>query len=96
MRACCRCFPIFASTADSEREPRIKSETRRIEPYLVTEDKKFQLFPLPLLEQCAFLRPDQLCNIYKTRPAVCRRFTAGSSQCIEARECVGILTENKG
>jgi len=87
--ACCRCFPIFASAADSEREPRIRSETRRVEPHLATTDKVYQLFPLPFQEQCAFLKPDQLCTIYATRPAVCRRFEAGSSQCIEARERVG-------
>ena len=91
--ACCRCFPIFASAADTEQEPRIKSETRRLEPYLATEDKAFQLYPLPFHEQCAFLRPDQLCQIYITRPEVCRRFSAGSPQCIEARERVGFASE---
>lgn len=89
--ACCRCFPIFASEADATRETRIRSESRQLEAHLATPDKAYQLFPLPFQEQCAFLRPDQLCSIYETRPEVCRRFTAGSPQCIEARERVGII-----
>ncbi|MFO8026139.1 MAG: hypothetical protein R6U56_00565 [Opitutales bacterium] len=44
--ACCRCFPIFASAADAEKEPRILSETRRIEPHLATGEKAYLLFPL--------------------------------------------------
>lgn len=89
--ACCRCFPIFASPADAKREPRIQVETRRIEPHLATGHKAYQLFPLPFQERCAFLQSDQLCQIYTTRPDVCRRFEAGSPQCIEARERVGFL-----
>ncbi len=88
--ACCRCFPIFASATDAQREPRIQRETRKLEDHLVTEDKAYQMYPLPFLEQCAFLKDDQLCQIYETRPAVCRRFEAGSAQCIEARQRKGI------
>lgn len=90
--ACCRCFPIFASGADAEQEPLIQSETRQLEPHLVSGDKAYQLFPLPFLEQCAFLQADQLCRIYATRPAVCRHFSAGSPQCIEARQRVGFAS----
>jgi len=92
--ACCRCFPIFASALDAEKEPRIKSETRRLEPHLATKDKAYQLHPLPFQEQCAFLTSGQLCTIYQTRPDVCRRFAAGSPQCIEARERVGFKTQS--
>ena len=88
--ACCRCFPIFASSADAEREPRIKRETRGVEEYLQTTDRAYQMYPLPFHEACAFLKEDQLCQIYETRPEVCRRFEAGSAQCIEARERKGI------
>jgi len=88
--ACCRCFPIFASAADAQREPAIKRETRKVESHLATEDKAYQMHPLPFLESCAFLKEDQLCRIYATRPAVCRQFEAGSPQCIEARARVGI------
>ena len=88
--ACCRCFPIFASEADAAREPAIRKEARKVEAHLATEDKAYQLHPLPFLESCAYLKEDQLCRIYATRPAVCRRFEAGSAQCIEARERVGV------
>jgi Fe-S-cluster containining protein len=88
--ACCRCFPIFASEADAVAEPRIRKETRAVETHLASQDKAYQLHPLPFLEQCAFLREDQLCQIYATRPSVCRRFKAGSEQCIEARARVGV------
>jgi len=88
--ACCRCYPIFASTKDAQREPRIQTETRLLEEHLQTEDKAYQMYPLPFLEACAFLKADQLCQIYETRPDVCRRFEAGSEQCIEARKRKGI------
>ncbi|MDQ8208110.1 YkgJ family cysteine cluster protein [Coraliomargarita sp. SDUM461003] len=88
--ACCRCFPIFASETDAEREPAIRRETRQLEPHLATQDKAYQMHPLPFLESCAFLKEDQLCRIYATRPTVCRRFEAGSDQCIEARERMGV------
>lgn len=88
--ACCRCFPIFAGETDALREPAIRIEGRSVEAHLQAENKKYQLHPLPFLEQCAFLKEDQLCRIYATRPEVCRRFEAGSPQCIEARERVGI------
>ena len=88
--ACCRCFPIFASEADAERDPAIRRETRKLEPYLATEHKAYLMHPLPFLDECAFLKKDQLCRIYATRPVVCRRFEAGSNQCKEARERFGI------
>jgi uncharacterized protein len=88
--ACCRCFPIFASQADAEREPRIKRETRQREEHLASAQQAYQMHPLPFLEQCAFLKTDQLCRIYATRPEVCRSFQAGSPQCIEARARVGV------
>ena len=88
--ACCRCFPIFASAADAAREPAIQNEARKLEPHLATEDKAYQMYPLPFSEQCAFLEANQLCRIYETRPEVCRKFEAGSKQCQEARARVGI------
>ncbi len=88
--ACCRCFPIFASESDAEREPAIRRETRKLEPHLSTEDKAYQMHPLPFHTSCAFLQKDQLCRIYETRPEVCRRFEAGSAQCIEARARMGV------
>ena len=88
--ACCRCFPIFASKADAVREPAIRRETREVEPHLASERNAYLMYPLPFLQQCAFLKEDQLCRIYARRPAVCRRFEAGSDQCKEARIKLGI------
>ena len=88
--ACCCSFPIFASEADAKREPRISNETRRLPQHLADGDKAYQLYPLPFQSRCAFLKDDKLCRIYATRPRVCRRFEAGSAQCIEARRRQGI------
>lgn len=88
--ACCRCFPIFAGEADAAREPRIALETRRLPEHLASPTQSYQLHPLPFQTACAFLKSDQLCRIYPTRPEVCRRFEAGSAQCIEARKRVGL------
>ncbi len=88
--ACCRCFPIFASESDAEREPKIKDEGIRIDDYLRKGLIAFRLYPLPFLDTCAFLNEDKLCRIYETRPEVCRKFEPGSDQCIEARRRLGI------
>ena len=87
--ACCRCFPVFASNEDAEREVSIKTDTKHMETHMQSEGKAYRLFPLPFLEGCAFLGKDQLCKVYETRPDVCRRFEKGSEQCLEARERVG-------
>ena len=91
--ACCRSFPIFASEADAVREPAIRQQTRKLAEHLATENMAYQLFPLPFQTRCAFLKKDELCRIYESRPNVCRRFEAGSTQCIEARRRQGIGTD---
>lgn len=88
--ACCRTFPVFASAADAEREPRLVVFGKRLEPWLETEQWRYQLHPLPFLEGCAFLNGQNLCSIYETRPSVCRSFDAGSAQCTEARRRIGL------
>ncbi len=88
--ACCRSFPIFASEADAVREPSIRQEARLLAEHLQAEDKAYQLFPLPFQTRCPYLKDDELCRIYASRPSVCRRFEAGSAQCIEARRRQGI------
>jgi len=88
--ACCGTFPIFASAEDDEREPRIAEEGKELAPWLQTPEWKHQLYPLPFHEACAFLDSSKRCDIYPTRPNVCRRFTAGSDQCQEARRRQGI------
>ena len=88
--ACCRSFPIFASETDAVREPAIRNEARKLPEHLQTEDKAYQLFPLPFQTRCPYLKEDELCRIYESRPSVCRRFEAGSEQCIEARRRQGL------
>ena len=88
--ACCRSFPIFASEADAERAPKIYGHARKLAEHLQTQDKVYQLYPIPFLAQCPFLKDDQLCKIYEDRPSVCRKFEPGSAQCIEARRRQGI------
>ena len=88
--ACCRSFPIFASEADAVREPAIRQEARALPEYLQTEGQTYQLFPLPFHSRCPYLKEDELCRIYESRPSVCRRFEAGSEQGIEARRRQGI------
>lgn len=89
--ACCRCFPIFASEVDAAREPMIRKESLLLALHLRKAERSYKLFPLPFLEQCSFLKEDQLCRIYETRPDVCRHFEPGGVQCIEARKRSGIL-----
>ena len=88
--ACCRTFPIFASAADADREPRLSAETRRLPDHLATHAWRFQLYPLPFHDGCPFLDRRQRCGVYPTRPTACRSFAAGSDQCQEARRRDGL------
>lgn len=89
--ACCRCYPIFALEGDALREPQIAKNGIRCDDFLGKKGEvAYRLHPLPFLDACAFLGDDQLCRIYETRPELCRRFEPGSSQCVEARERVGV------
>jgi Fe-S-cluster containining protein len=87
---CCRTFPVFASAADAEQEPRIGSEGRALPGHLATSQWAFQLFPLPFHETCCFLDGSSRCTIYPTRPDVCRAFPAGGEQCQAARGRTGL------
>jgi hypothetical protein len=88
--ACCGAFHIFASDSDVEREPRIARHARRLPASQETAEWKYQLFPLPFLQACDFLDADNRCEIYATRPDVCRAFAAGGNQCQLARERRGL------
>lgn len=85
--ACCRTFPIYVMEEDAIREPRILDEAQRN-----TNSSRYPLtlFPLPFHEGCCFLRSDQQCDIYLTRPTICRELAAGSEQCHEARRRCGL------
>lgn len=88
--ACCRCYPIFALESDSAGEPRIREEGVRCDDFLGEEGKvAYRLFPLFRKEACVFLKEDQLCRIYDTRPDACRTFEPGGEQCREARRREG-------
>ncbi len=88
--ACCRCYPIFASAQDAEREPQLKERCVRVDNFLGKGEVAYRMYPLANTEGCAFLGANQLCGIYESRPAVCRSFESGSEQCVRARERVGI------
>lgn len=88
--ACCSTFPIFAGPNDLVREPRIGNECCKIAEWEMAENKTYQLHPLPFHSSCAFLGKNKLCEIYETRPTVCRAFEAGSALCIEARVRKGL------
>ena len=88
--ACCRTFPIFASIADADREPRIAEEGHSLPPHLASDRWRYQLFPLLFHETCCFLDAGSRCTIYPTRPEVCREFAAGGDQCQAARARVGL------
>ncbi len=83
--ACCGTYPIFASAANAEREPRLRGESRELPDHLATPAWRFQLYPLPFHDGCCFLDGDRKCEIYATRPTACRAFAAGSDPCQEAR-----------
>jgi Fe-S-cluster containining protein len=88
--ACCQAFPIFASSEDAVREPRIAAETRLLPEHLQQPTWRYQLHPLPFLQTCGFLDEDNRCGIYSTRPDVCRNFAAGNPQCQDARARKGL------
>lgn len=88
--ACCRTFPILVSIGDARREPRIVEEAMELPEWQQNEEWNFKLHPLPFLSGCPFLQPDNRCGVYETRPSPCRRFSAGSSECVEARRRVGL------
>lgn len=88
--ACCRTFSIFAARSDAEREPRIKTESLALPEHVEGPGFAYKLFPLPFLEACCFLDSQDRCDVYATRPDVCRDFDAGSEQCQDARSRQGL------
>ena len=88
--ACCSTFPIFAGPNDLLQEPRIENEACKIAEWEISENKTYQLYPLPFHSSCVFLEENNLCRVYETRPGVCRAFEAGSELCIEARARKGL------
>ncbi|MDQ8200881.1 YkgJ family cysteine cluster protein [Pelagicoccus enzymogenes] len=93
--ACCRCYPIFASVSDAEREPLVSEKCVRVDDFLGKGEVAYRMYPLAHTQGCAFLGENQLCAIYESRPEVCRRFERGSDQCLRARERVGVGKDRK-
>ena len=79
-------YPIFASKADAEREPRIRAEAIELPERAQDEARAYELHRLPAKEACIFLGRNNLCAIYATRPTICRRFIPGHKECQEARD----------
>jgi Fe-S-cluster containining protein len=75
---------------DARREPRVTQEAMELPDWQQNDEWHYKLHPLPFLEGCPFLQDDNRCSVYATRPSPCRRFVAGSPECREARERVGL------
>lgn len=88
--ACCRTWRVLVSDEDAAREPRIAREGRELAAHVATPLWRFELFPLPFYEACCFLGSDDRCDIYETRPRVCRAFEAGGERCQAARAEQGL------
>lgn len=88
--ACCRSLSIFVSERDARREPRIAIEGKRLPLHLADGPWEIRLFPLPFLDSCPFLDGMDRCEIYDSRPEVCRMLEAGDSQCQESRRRQGM------
>ncbi|MCE9591330.1 MAG: YkgJ family cysteine cluster protein [Planctomycetes bacterium] len=88
--ACCKTWRILVAEEDAAREPRIRAESKKLPENQSDVLWSFQLFPLPFHESCCFLKGDNRCDIYETRPRVCREFAAGSERCQEARRLGGL------
>jgi Fe-S-cluster containining protein len=83
--ACCRKYPLFASKADAEREPRIRKEALELPERVQDESRTYELHRLPSREECIFFDRNNRCMIYATRPAMCRRCIPSRKACQEAR-----------
>jgi Fe-S-cluster containining protein len=83
--ACCHDLVVRCTKEDVQREPRIIGQADAEEGR-----KSYRLCPREIRPgrfnyTCPFLR-GWGCEIYDTRPAVCRRFTRGSPECRQARK----------
>ena len=94
--ACCRKYPLFASRADAEREPRIREEVFELPERAQNESHAYELHRLPSQESCVFLDGNNRCEIYATRPAMCRRFTPDLKACQAARERIAGPANEQG
>ena len=76
---CCQTMILEATEEDSAREPRIAAEGlpfRDCDGYCLNSPKV----------ACVFLRDGNRCDIYATRPDMCRGFRPGCTQCRARRK----------
>lgn len=102
--ACCKALIIEVDELDLVREPRIMQHTTpfRVPPgHVLLNDNDEPLEPLipgwqaGALLACGKNKPcpmldGERCSIYPTRPNVCVAFRAGSEQCQDARQSMGL------
>lgn len=96
--ACCNgTLIVEASWLDLEREPKIKDsdpfyvdktldETRS----MLADEMRVIVMVCGSSRPCSMLGENQQCQIYPTRPNVCVAMEAGSEQCQEARQQMGL------
>jgi Fe-S-cluster containining protein len=82
---CCRGLIVEASVLDVLREPRIAQRGQLLagRPDDPLEPQEWA-WSLSCGTPCPFLRPDNTCEIYATRPNECVGFVAGESRCRHA------------
>jgi Fe-S-cluster containining protein len=82
---CCRSLIVEAGPLDALREPRI---ARRGHLLAGRNDDPLEpqewAWSLSCGTACPFLRPDNTCEIYATRPDACVGFVPGESRCRHA------------
>ena len=94
--ACCRKYPLFASKADSEREPLIRKEVFELPERVQNESRAHELLRLPSQEAYIFFDRNNRCKICATRPTVCRSFIPSRKACQEARERIAEALNDEG
>lgn len=89
--ASCRQHIVEADALDVMREPRIAAESEPLDGNgrLPVIETTWMLACGPE-RPCSFLRPDNKCDIYSTRPIVCVALQPGDAQCQPARQNEGL------
>jgi len=85
--ACCRRLIVEAGPADVLREPQIAERCRVLDGNGTISDPAQWSWSVAVgqLQPCPFLRPDNACEIYATRPEDCVAMVPGGGQCAECR-----------
>lgn len=94
--ACCKgSLIVEADDLDVLREPRLIDADRHhcgktVAQVVLEIQTEMKALILACGSACPFLRSDNACTIYPTRPNVCVGMEAGDEQCQEARAAVGL------